>query len=191
MLTILGGALSAVFGGGATGLLGVILQRYFDYLKVKNDLEVLKVKQAHEASMRDKDTAIMEKEWQGRLQVAQQEGKSAENVALTNAFQTSLLREPERYSNPNTLTVWQQWVMVVLDFMRGVVRPLLTLYLCVLTSYIWWQVRQLLSIEDLSQDQVLAVWTEVVETILYLTTTVVLWWFGTRNQQSAPSRRGV
>lgn len=177
-------ALSSIFAGGATGLLGMGLQRLFDWLKVKQDMQLQKIKNEHELAMRDKDAAIMDKEWQGRLRVATQEGDTAKDVAASQAFAQTLLREPERYSNASTLTPRQQWVMVILDFCRGIIRPLLTVYLCVLTSYIWWEVHSKLALEDLDGGQALDIWTQVVNTILYLTTTVVLWWFGTRNQMS-------
>lgn len=186
MGTLIAGVLGSIFAGGATGLMGVVLQRLFDWMKVKQDLALQKLKNEHELAMRDKDAAIMQQEWQGRLKVAETEGDTAKDVAASQAFGASLLREPERYSNAQTLTVNQQWIMVLLDAARGVIRPMLTVYLCVLTSYIWWEVKQKLAVEDLDAEQVLSIWMMVIQTILYLTTTVVLWWFGTRSRQTAP-----
>ena len=76
--------------------------------------------------------------------------------------------------------------MVSLDAFRGFIRPALTVYLCALTTYVWFQVRAVLATEDLDPAAVLDVWKMVVGTILYLTTTCVLWWFGTRNKQTQP-----
>lgn len=191
MLELFGGAISAIFGGGATGLLGMVLQRLFDgvfgWLKAKQDLATFQAKAAHEIALREKDAAIMREEWAGRTRVAASESDSRKDVAASEAFGNSLLREPERYSAVQLLTPAQNWVMVILDFLRGIVRPALTVYLCALTTYIWWQVRALIRHEDLSGAEILSLWRLVVETILYLTTTVVLWWFGTRNKQAAPS----
>lgn len=180
------GFLESIFAGGATGLLGMGLQRVFDWLNTREQAKLQKLKFDHELAMRDKDAAIMREEWQGKLRVATQEGETAREVADSKSFETTMLREPERYSYAPTLTKAQQWILVLLDFFRGVVRPLLTVYLCLLTTYIWWQVRQLIAVEELDVSNVVAVWLIVVKTILYLTTTVVLWWFGTRNRQSAP-----
>lgn len=187
MLSIVSSILGSVLSGGATGLLGAGLQRFFDWLNVKANLQRDQMRYDHELAMRDKDAAIAVQEWAQRTKIAQTEGEAAKDVAATSAFSTTLLREPERYSNAGTLTTWQNWVMVILDFIRGVIRPGLTLYLCFLTSYIWLEVHNKLALEDLDTAQALQIWLLVVETILYLTTTVVLWWFGTRNQQSAPS----
>jgi hypothetical protein len=69
---------------------------------------------------------------------------------------------------------------------RGIVRPALTVYLCVLTTYVWLQVHQVLDKQPLSGSEALQIWQLIVGTILYLTTTCVLWWFGTRNKQQVP-----
>lgn len=186
IMHILGAGASAIFAGGATGLLGGFLQKGMDLLKGWQDMKLLQARQAHELAMRDKDAQLMDREWAGRLKVAQTEGDTAKDVAASKAFEASMFREPERYSDSGKLTVAQQWIMVILDFCRGIVRPGLTVYFCMLTTYVWWQVRQLLSVEDLAPDAVLELWKLVVSTVLYLTTTIVLWWFATRNQQQQP-----
>lgn len=183
-------ALTSILAGGATGLLGMFFQRMFDgvfqYFKAKQDLAMLQEKNKQEILMKQEDAKIMTLEWAGKLKVAEKEGETAENVKAAEGFNSSLLREPERYSNVASLTKNQNWWLVVLDVFRGSIRPLLTAYLCGLTTYIWIQVSSKLAIEDLDADQVLNVWLQVVNTILYLWTTVTLWWFGTRNQNSAP-----
>lgn len=191
LFDLVGTAATSIFAGGATGLLGMAFQRLFDWLKVKQDLELFKAKAAHELEMRDKDAALMREEWAGRLRVADSEAEGRKAVAESEAFQASLLREPERYSNPATLTPAQQWVVVVLDFARGIIRPFLTAYLCVFVTYVWFQVKALLSLEELEPADILEIWRLVVGTILYLWTTVTLWWFGTRNKESGPSLAGL
>jgi hypothetical protein len=189
MLTLLGTALSAILAGGATGLLGMALQRIFDWMKLKQDLALTKVKLDHELAMRDKDAAIMREEWAGRLKVAEAEGETQREVAESQAFQASLLREPERYSNVATLSHGQQWAMVILDALRGIIRPGLTLYLCALTTYIWLEVKSIIHAQQLDAAAAIGVWQDVVGTILYLFTTVTLWWFGTRNKTPQPKTR--
>lgn len=183
---MLGTILASVLSGGATGLLGMAFQRLFDWLHVRETIKLQQLNHAHELSMRDKDREILTAEWAGRLRVADREATGKENVAADEAFGKSLFKEPERYSFAPKMTKNQQWVMVFLDFCRGIIRPFLTMYLCALTSYVWWQVYNLLSVEDLTNEQVLEIWKLVVGTILYLTTTCILWWFGVRNRQPMP-----
>lgn len=186
MLEILGTIFGSIFSGGATGLIGVVLQRFADYKNKQLDMKLEQQRAENELAKRRVDAEIMAQEWAGRLKVAQEEGATARDVAESNAFGQSLLKEPERYSYAKTLTPAQQWIMVVLDAARGVVRPFLTIYLCALTTYVWIQVRGLVGTASVEEDAALEVWKLVVSQILYLTTTVVLWWFGTRNKQDAP-----
>lgn len=176
----------SIFSGGATGLLGVVIQRWADYKNRQLDLQLEKERRETEIAKRRADAEIMKEEYAGRLKVAQEEGATARDVAETNAFNSTLLKEPERYSNASSLTPGMNWVLVILDALRGSVRPLLTIYLCALTTYVWVQVRNIVAAEDLDSEAAIAVWKMVVQNILYLTTTVVLWWFGTRNKGPQP-----
>lgn len=191
ILTLLGTIFSSTLAGGATGLAGVGLQRFFDFLNRKADLQKTLADQAHQLKMREVDLSIMQQEWAGRLKVAEREGATAENVAATAAFKETLFTEPERYSDASRLTKNQMWWMVALDFIRGIIRPALTVYLCVLTTLVYVQARQLLSKEDLTVQEAMELTRTIVGTILYLTTTVTLWWFGTQNKQSQAKARGV
>lgn len=194
LLSLLGTAISGIFAGGATGLLGMVLQRLFDWLHVKAQAQQEAQQQAFELEKRRIDVQIASQEWAGRMKVAETEAGAAKDVAESNAFAASMFKEPEHYATGDRPTgFWGAlgWFLLVLtDVFRGMVRPALTVYLCALTTYIWWQVRQLLQIEHLDPVAVLDVWKMVVGTILYLFTTCTLWWFGTRNKQKPPKPMG-
>lgn len=185
-MDLLSGALS-IISGGATGLLGVIAQRAFDAWNKKQELEKMKAQWDHEAVMKDKDAAIAAAEWAARGQIAVTEGEAAKDVAESGAFTESLKAQQIIYSAGKQTGSFATACLVLLDFASGMVRPLLTVYLCMLTTYIWYQVRGLLNREDLDAAVVVAQWRTVIDTILYLTTTCVLWWFGTRNKMSQPT----
>lgn len=186
-MELIASLLGSIFAGGATGIIGVIIQRYADFKNKQLDMALEKQRGELEVQKRQADALVVAKEYEGKLAVASKEGETAKDIADTQAFAQTLFKEPERYSNANTLTPWQQWVMVLVDAARGIVRPALTLYLCGLTTYVWTQVKDKLAVEDLEASDVKDIWLLVVKTILYLTTTVVLWWFGTRNKQPAPT----
>lgn len=185
-MDVLATIFGSIFSGGATGLLGVLIQRWADYKNKQLDLQLEKERRETEIAKRKADAEVISAEWNGRLKVATAEGDTAKDVAETNAFAQTLFKEPERYSNAATVTPGQQWILVVLDALRGAVRPLLTIYLCALTTYVWFQVRELVAAENLDGTAAIEVWKMVVGNILYLTTTVTLWWFGTRNRQPQP-----
>lgn len=178
--------LGSIFSGGLTGLLGVAVQRFADYQNKKLDLASDAQKFAHETDLKKADAEIMAQEWAGRLKVADTEATSADNVASAQSFSASFQMEPQRYSSP-TVTSGQNWIFVILDLIRGLVRPGLTVYLCVLTTLVYMEARSLLGDgKMLTPEQALSVTQQVIATILYLTTTCVLWWFGTRNKQAPP-----
>lgn len=189
MLEILGTIFGSIFSGGATGLIGVVLQRFADYKNKQLELQIDAQKQSHEIALRRVDAEISAQEWAARTQVAQVEAAGKEAVADAQAFAASFGLEPKRYAEGVKLTTGQAWLMVVLDALRGSVRPLLTVYLCFLTTVVWYQARSVLGAENLDTQAALDVWKMVVGNILYLTTTCVLWWFGTRNKAAQPGQK--
>jgi hypothetical protein len=183
METILG-FFGNVLSGGVTGLLGVALQRWADYKNKQLDIELQKGKQAHEL-------AIMEREWQGRVKVAETEGaarvdaEDAKTLAASYAGAFDRFATWDMKAEPWYFKIW----FVLLDFLRGLVRPGLTVYLCVLTTLIYFEARALLGGENLTASDAINIQTRIVDTILYLMTTCVLWWFGTRNKDKQPGMR--
>lgn len=188
-MEFLTGLLGSLFSGGATGLIGVVLQRFADYKNKQLDMQIEKQRGELELQKRQMDIQVTQAEYAGKVQVAEVEGATQSDVAATQAFAQTLFKEPERYSNPNSVTTGQGWVLVIIDAIRGCVRPLLTIYLCALTSFIWYQVKEKLGSENLDAAASLQVWQMVVQQILYLTTTVTLWWFGTRNKAPQPGSK--
>lgn len=158
-----------LFSGGFLGILGAIISRVADYKNKKLDIEISKLKFENERELRHIDERIMEAEWAGRNAVATTEGIAAMDVADSKSFQVSLTNEPKMYSNSKMITPGQNWMLVILDFIRGFIRPGLTAYLCILMSISYFK--------ETGDEK-----AKIIETILTLTTTVCLWWFGTRSK---------
>lgn len=199
ILELIGAGLSGILGGGATGLLGVGLQRLFDFLNKKQDLANKKEEWAHEERMIEANAKVMEQEWAARTKMAEVEAAGREQVADAQAFGDSFKLEPQRYSEgmtPPDGGAWAQFVrgagwlmMLTLDAIRGIVRPGLTLYLCWIATQMYNESRATLAIIDpaMHSDIVIKVYAQIVFTLLYLFTTCVLWWFGTRNKGKPPA----
>lgn len=184
MLEIIGALFSSILAGGATGIFGVVVQRWADFKNKQLDIEINKSKFAHEIEMRRVDAEILAQEWAGRLSVAETEAAGRSDVAESQAFAQSF-NEPAMYSANVKASKNQGWVLVALDFIRGVVRPGLTVYLCILTTLIYMQAYSLIG-GELPPADALPLVKMIVGTVLYLTTTCVLWWFGTRNKGGPP-----
>jgi len=186
MLELLGTVFGAIFSGGATGLLGVVAQRFADYKNKQLDMELEKQRQANAVELRRVDAEIMAQEYAAKAQIVTIQTEGITEVANAEAFAKSYDMEPKMYTTGN-LTPNQRWVMVFLDALRGSVRPVLTIYLCVLITLVYMQARTLLgsTIDVLNAMELVKL---VVGTILYLGTTCVLWWFGSRNSNKPTSK---
>lgn len=160
-----------LLSGAFTGIVGAIVSRVGDYFTKKQDIEIIKIKCASEKELLEAQDRIMKTEWVGRNLVAATEGETARDVADGKSFQTSILSDAHIYANQKMVTAGQNWVMVILDFIRGFIRPALTAYLVILMSISYFM-------------EVPEIKAQIVKTILSVTTTVVLWWFGTRSRDN-------
>ena len=176
-MSILDSILS-VASGGLTGLVGTVVSNVYTYKSKQLDIELEKTKFSNELEQRKLDAVIMEKEYAAKTQIAEISANAETNKADAAAL-TASYNEPTRYSNPTLLSTTQEWVMIGLDALKAIIRPGLTIYLCVLTSLIYSQTRGLLTT---AENDSVALLTKLVDTILYLTTTCILWYFGSRNK---------
>lgn len=156
--------ISDIVFGGLTGLVGGIAQKVADYKVKKLEIEAARIKQENELALRRVDAELMKEEWAQRTKVAEVEADAA-------AFEASH-DEPELYSEKVKPTKGQGWLLVIVDFLRGFVRPFLTLYLCGVTTAMYIR-------SDGGQINP----QSVVDTVLFLTTTAVCWWFGSRGMK--------
>lgn len=191
MLSLLGSIFGSVFAGGATGLLGLLLQKYFDLQTKKLDIDAAQKRAETELALKDKDLQIMTAEWQQRAKVAEIEGDAAIGVEAQKAFAQSIAADHATYLTPEVAKgdPFAVRILAVLEFARGVVRPVLTLALLWMSWQLYEQTDAILrslgthpSVEILQSQMLL-----ISSTILYLATTVVTWWFGVRNSQQPPA----
>ena len=176
-MNILGG-LTSLISGGVSGLLGTAIGSYFTFKSKQLDIELQKEKYTNEIELKKADAAIMAQEWAARTQIAQTTADAQVEAEDAKGFTASLTSEPERYAT-GTLTTKQGWLMVGLDFFRGIIRPSLTLYLAALTTLIYLQARALIG-TGITAEQATGLVEKIIDTVLYLTTTAVLWYFGSR-----------
>lgn len=190
MLALLSTWFVSIFAGGATGLAGVAIQRYFDMKKYDKDLEMKRMDQNHELSLRKQDAELMKLESEAQLKVAAVSARSLESVEDSKAFAFSMA-QPVMSAAVGTITKNQNWFYVMIDFIRGLVRPVLTVYLCAVMTWIYVDSLNLITREGMtaSPEEAYGLINKVVASALYLCTTCVLWWFGTRNKQKPPSVR--
>jgi len=179
-MSILDSVLS-VLSGGFTGILGTAIQSVYQYKTRKLDIELEKSKAANELEQRKLDIEQTKQEWASRTQIAEITAHGEVDKADAETLSESYQLEPEQYAEKTLLTHAQNWLFVVVDTLKALIRPSLTIYLCIITSLIYFQTRGLI---NTNQGDSFALLEKLVNTILYVTTTCILWWFGSRNQNS-------
>lgn len=175
--------ITSAFGGGLTGLIGGAVDKVFAYKIKKLEIEQDIGRFAHEVEMRKADAEIMKQEWAARTKVAEVEGAAKVEVEDSKAFAVALGTEDKNYLDYlDKLDPKQDWFFVILEFIRGMIRPGLTLYLCALTTLLYLKASKLVP-SVIAPDQALSMVNSIINTITYLTTTCVMFWFGSRNTE--------
>ena len=187
--------LTSVFGGGATGLLGVLFQRAFDYKAKQQDVELVKLNNLHAQELArieaDKENRLAqsteklaEEEAQSRLQLAEVDAQSKADEAAARSYIASVESDRATYVNPKTLarSRFARIAMTTVDAVRGLIRPVLTIYLVVIASLMFCWAKELAanSSTPIPADKVYDLVKTISDTLLYLSTTCVVWWFGVR-----------
>jgi hypothetical protein len=184
-------ALSLLAGGGLgsiTGLIGTALTKWDEGRKRAMDLEMarlqatqtqelLKLEQAHALQLAGLNAASQERLADIQAQARADEAASAD-------YRASLDADRATYSAPAAQAQSRlvRWLMGVVDFLRGIIRPGATIYsMALLTILMLWvldlyRTRAL----TLTPDQTQRLVMEIIGTVTYLVTTCVTWWFGVR-----------
>lgn len=173
--------------GVLTGLIGNVVTSITNYKtqKLKNAHDVSMAKIEHEAMIAEAEIGIKVTEAQVQGELLQLEEKNyGENLKLAN--QRTVSNELIEKLFANKWTAWLGTVLVFLlgcvDFMKGFMRPGLTLYLVALTTWITLIAQDILSAKAdlMSVSQAEDLFVKVVDVIVYLTVSVVTWWFADR-----------
>lgn len=173
--------------GVVTGLLGNVITSF-------TNIKTQKLKNQHEVAMIEAETKAMQAEAAMQIQIT--ETKVAGELARIEEANYGKVLE---LANKPTLdsriieklfdSPWTAWLGTILtfllgvvDFLKGVMRPGLTLYLVFLTSWITYYAADVLSTKQGLMDVSMAsgLFNKVVDIVIYLTVSVVTWWFADR-----------
>ncbi|KUJ73915.1 hypothetical protein AVO42_00395 [Thiomicrospira sp. XS5] len=167
---LLAGITSAA-GGGIIGVIGTGLQAWTTYKSEQ-------LKMAHELKMRELDQAEITLEHSLKMQEVEATVKGQIAVAEQNRMQTETQVAGElQLASYQTDTAKYGGGFV--DAIRGLMRPVLTLYFAILMALIAYQLFML-------NDQFIGTATasyllkDLVNAAIFLATTSVTWWFGSR-----------
>lgn len=151
----------SILTGGATGLLGTALSAVVDHFQARGEHK-------RELELRRLDIELAKTEAGSAERTAAIEAESASDQAEWRAMAESYREAGRRWSRPGDGVLVQ-----LVDLVRGLTRPVLTWCLLGLTGAIYF----LLGATDA---HAALLRPRIVETVLYLATAAVLWWFGSR-----------
>jgi hypothetical protein len=186
--------------GGVTGLLGNVVSGIFKYKNTKLEMERDVLQNSHELSMIDAETKAMIEEAKANIKITQAQVEGAIEIEDSKAFM-------EAQRQGNKLLLDNQWVTALLsvenkwakiitvpiaslisilfgfvDFLRGIIRPVLTVYLCGVTTWVTWMAWEIMQAHGvaLTAVQATVIFNDVTSIVTYLTVSCVTWWFGDR-----------
>jgi len=184
-------ALGTVLTGGLTGLLGSALTTTFGFFnqKAKNKHELAMRKLDHELMVKEAEIGmqVTEAELQGDLALSMEESR---REALKQTAQDKLAGTTlDKLFDHKWTTPFGVFIAVLfglLDFIKGFIRPGMTLYMTVLVTMIYLSAKQTLNQPGLglTAPQALELIHQLLDTVMFVFTTITLWWFGER----APAR---
>jgi len=183
MLSAIAGVFSSAAFGGITGLFGTLISKVGDYY-------ALKQKNAFDLAMRDKDMAIAQIEATKEVTIAQDTNAANREIAESEVLGKSYEADRATYLTPDVqkdvppkMKGIVALAMAVVDFVRGMTRPGLTLYLCILTTLMYLQMKAIVTAagqQAFTPADAVKIIILIVDAVIYLTTVTVTWWFGTR-----------
>ena len=196
MFTLLGTIISGVLGGGATGLLGVLIQRWFDLKNRDRDLEVLRMNLQNSIQLAQLESERARMRADADERIADRDAEARENEADSKSMVASYEHDRAAYLDKSAqrrkgfLGGLITLMMAFVDFTRGILRPGLTIYLTAIVTVMFLQIRAMLELKgiEMTSEQLLTLLAQIIATILYCFSACVLWWFGTRPPKKGGDR---
>jgi hypothetical protein len=181
---------TGLMSGGATGLIGLVLQAWNDGRKRADDIALAKLQNEATLQLRraeiEREVAMarMTAESAERVEQMRQESRLAE--LGSSDYQASMASDRATYSPPGAADKYPfiAIMLAMVDVVRGLTRPGITIYsLSVLTGLAWW-VTTLYGKMGLQMpaNDVMKLATDIISTVEYVAVTSAVWWFGARAQ---------
>ncbi len=185
--------------GGVTGLVGNLITGIMKYKNQKLQFD-------HDAKMVALETAAMKEEARMQIAITKAEIEGAVELADAQAYMESL----KSGSKPMFSEQWIERLFNVegrfgrffaipvgvflamgfafVDWLRGFMRPALTLYLTGMSSaitYMAWKIIDAQGLGTMTAVQAVNIYNETTSIVIYLTVSCVTWWFGDRTMAKA------
>lgn len=169
--------ITAILGLFTSSGFGALIGLFGSWLTKKEEAKAAKMKYEYEAKLAEirKQEAEIEFKYQVQLidkkiDLAETEGETQQEIANTEAFKESLKEQSRIYKS------------VFVEALRGIMRPAITIYLLIIATIITVKIGGFIGGMKISLtfEEMLILYKEIIMQILFLTTTSITWWFGSR-----------
>lgn len=173
--------------GVVTGLVGTVVTAFTNLKaqKLKNEHELAMVKANTEATIAEVNANIRVTEANLASEMEKMDAQVFQrSIELGNTPVVDNKLVEKLFNNKWTMPFGVLLVLLLglVEFLRGFMRPGLTGYLVFLTSWITYEATRIIQQKQelLSAAQALDTFNQVTRIVIYLTVSVVTWWFGDR-----------
>jgi len=191
--------------GGVTGLVGNLMTTWFKYKNAKMEY-------AHDEKMIDLQTQATIQKAQAQIQVTKAQIEGEVELADSESYKKSQEVGNVKMFAEKWIDMimaagdkkWTGWIFrslgtiisagfALVDWLNGMMRPVLTIYLVGAASYITylaWIIMQKYGIGIMTADQAIGIFQQVTSTMIYLAVSAVTWWFGDRTMSKYLQEKG-
>ncbi|WP_320008468.1 hypothetical protein [Maridesulfovibrio sp.] len=186
MFDIIGSSLLGIGTGGVATIFQNIFGGISSWISEWQKRKTLALMHEQEMVMADKEIERLRAEGDVKVQQAREDRAMTETIIDGQNYQASLAHDAATYSRGRDKS-WADFLLVVADFVRGITRPVMTVFLC----WITWSTYQHFT-GYLSDNNVLVDPNTANEMVRYIVTNTVFmssaavgWWFSSRPRNAA------
>ncbi len=186
MFDIIGSSLLGIGTGGVATIFQNVFGGISSWISEWQKRKTLALMHQQEMVMADKEIERLRAEGDVKVQQAREDRAMTETIIDGQNYQASLAHDSATYSRGRDKS-WADFLLVVADFVRGITRPVMTVFLC----WITWSTYQHFT-GYLSDNNVLVDPNTANEMVRYIVTNTVFmssaavgWWFSSRPRNAA------
>ena len=172
--------LGTIFSGGVTGIIGSISSAIANY-KLK------KLEYQHRERMEEISIQQMKLETERDIKISELEIERETREAISQERMESYKTDRATYISPDTLEKLGffgkiiSFLLGLVDFARGMIRPGSTAFFEIYMFFVWWTLYNMIKgFESLPKEKIIDLFYMVTMLLLYVGSTTVSWWFGSR-----------
>lgn len=170
--------LGAIGGGGITGIIGGVLSHFRDKSVAKLELQKMDMQHKHKMAETQAERELMMMEAEKEIRISEIQGEAIEAKAHYEAISEGMKAAKWDVAD----TKQEGIVLRFIEGLRRAVRPVASFYsMAVLTVITLWVMRLWEEMGlVMSQEQAFDLSMQMLAAVVYISSTVILWWFSTR-----------